>query len=68
METPIKMIVVQFASVKLALTAVDRLKAMELSVKGISYRRRSCSIRFEFFGTGSVSRVLAMLQIALGSF
>lgn len=66
METPIKMIVVQFASEELAIAAVNRLEAIGLSAAGISYRRRSCSIRFEFTDIDSVSRTLAKLQAVLG--
>jgi len=65
METPIKMIVVQFASTELALAAVNRLEARGLSVAGVSYRRRSCSIRFEFTDIDSVSRILAELQAVM---
>jgi len=66
MEIPIKMFVVQFASTELALATVDRLEAAGLPVAGVSCRRRSCSIRFEFTNTNSVSKTLATLQVVLG--
>ena len=65
METPIKMIVVQFASTELAIAAVDHLEAMGLSATGVSYRRRSCSIRFEFTDIDSVLKTFAGLITVL---